>query len=57
MKSNHSNIIFRFILDKARESEKGKFIDWNICDTFADFGGVRIEDDVRITKDGCVNMS
>lgn len=28
-----------------------------MCDQFREFGGVRIEEDIIITKDGCFNMS
>lgn len=30
-----------------------EFINFDLLDTYKDFGGIRIEDDVLITKDGC----
>ncbi len=36
--------------------EKGlhtKFINYDVLETYKDFGGIRIEDDILITKDGC----
>ena len=46
------------ILQKTKnDSDKTKYIDWTILDDYVNIGGVRIEDDVFITKDGCVNMS
>ena len=32
-------------------------VNWELVDELLDFGGIRIEDDVRITEDGCVVMS
>lgn len=47
----------KFILDNVRKEARGKYIDWTICDQYKEFGGVRIEDDLYITEDGCFNMS
>ena len=36
--------------------EKGhcaEFLNYNLIETYKDFGGIRIEDDILITKDGC----
>lgn len=47
-----------FLLDKALADENVKkyFIEKELK-TYYDFGGVRIEDDIVITVDGCVNMT
>ena len=29
------------------------FINYDLLETYKDFGGIRIEDDILITKDGC----
>lgn len=29
------------------------FINYELLETYKDFGGIRIEDDILITKDGC----
>lgn len=42
------------LLEQARnDPELSKFIVWPVIDRFRSFGGVRIEDDVVITADGC----
>lgn len=47
-----------FLLNKVRtQEERAKYIDWTICDQYKHFGGVRIEDDVIVKKDHCINMS
>lgn len=45
------------LLSKVKTEERAKYIDWEVLKDFEDMGGVRIEDDVRITKDSCINMS
>ena len=30
-----------------------EFINYDLLETYKDFGGIRIEDDILITKDGC----
>ena len=35
------------------ESRHVEFIDYDRVEEFKDFGGIRIEDDVLITDDGC----
>jgi Xaa-Pro dipeptidase len=45
-------------LDKALKNEdQKKFIDTKVLDRFRGFGGVRLEDDVLITKDGAENLT
>lgn len=48
----------RFIIDPYLEDEKhNQFIDKEVLDRYWDVGGVRIEDDVVITKDGYENLT
>ncbi len=35
------------------ENRHAEFIDYERADEFRDFGGIRIEDDILITEDGC----
>ena len=30
-----------------------EFLNFDLLETYKDFGGIRIEDDILITKDGC----
>ena len=40
------------------DPERAKYIDADVCRRFQKtVGGVRIEDDILITKDGCINLS
>ncbi len=42
------------LMDNWRKSGHCKeFINFDLLDTYRDFGGIRIEDDILITKDGC----
>ncbi len=43
--------------DPARRERYAEMVDWDVVDRMLDFGGIRIEDDVRITPDGCEVMS
>ena len=43
--------------DPARRERYAEMVDWDIVDGLLDFGGIRIEDDVLITSDGCDVMS
>ena len=36
-----------------KEGINKDFLNFDVIDTYKDFGGIRIEDDVRITADGC----
>lgn len=55
------NTMFIFyvqLLDKALANpEQAKFMVPEVIDRFRNFGGVRIEDDVIVTKDGVENMT
>jgi Xaa-Pro aminopeptidase len=39
--------------DWKASGHNAEFINFNMLETYKDFGGIRIEDDILITKDGC----
>ena len=42
------------LIDEWRSKGLHKdFINYDLLETYKDFGGIRIEDDILITKDGC----
>jgi Xaa-Pro aminopeptidase len=42
------------LIDDWRQKGLHKdFINYDLLETYKDFGGIRIEDDILITKDGC----
>lgn len=42
------------LIDKWKAENKcNDFIDYKVLETYKDFGGIRIEDDLLVTKDGC----
>ena len=43
--------------DPARRERYAEMVDWDVVDRMLNFGGIRIEDDVRITGEGCEVMS
>ena len=45
------------LLAKLKGSEKSKYINWNVVDTFRPFGGVRIEDNVIVHRDRNENIT
>ncbi|MGI9219685.1 MAG: Xaa-Pro dipeptidase [Woeseiaceae bacterium] len=45
------------LLDNLRGSPAEDHVNWDGVDWLRPFGGVRIEDDVRVTADGCENMT
>lgn len=45
------------ILDPLRETELGKLFDWELIDALYPYGGIRIEDNIRVTKTGADNLT
>lgn len=45
------------LLADLRKSENAKHVDWARVEAFRPFGGIRIEDDVVVTKDGHENLT
>jgi len=43
--------------DPERRERYAEMVDWEVVDGLLDFGGIRIEDDVMITANGCDVMS
>jgi len=47
-----------FVFQNAFKNEdQKKYLNVDMIKSYLDFGGVRIEDDVVVTKDGCINMT
>lgn len=48
----------KVLLDKAyADPEMVKYLNKDVIEQYMEVGGVRIEDDILITKNGCINMS
>ncbi len=45
------------LLDPERESSRGKLINWALVDELTPLGGIRIEDNVRVTEEGRENLT
>ena len=45
------------ILEAERGSDRGKLINWNTVDELDPCGGIRIEDNIRVTSDGAENLT
>jgi len=45
------------LLEPARSGEHAKRIDWQRVEALRPFGGVRIEDNIAVTADGCDNLT
>ncbi|GJM11718.1 MAG: Xaa-Pro dipeptidase [Pseudohongiella sp.] len=45
------------ILEAHRNSDEGQFINWNAIDELYPCGGIRIEDNIRVTDDGAENLT
>ncbi len=49
--------VIDMLLDKLRGADAENHVNWDAVDWLRPFGGVRIEDDVRVTADGCENLT
>lgn len=45
------------LLEPLRQSEHKSMLDWQAIDALKPFGGIRIEDNVRVMDDGCENLT
>jgi Xaa-Pro dipeptidase len=45
------------LLENLRGTPAEKHVVWNSVDWLRPFGGIRIEDDVRVTAEGCENLT
>jgi Xaa-Pro dipeptidase len=45
------------LLEAARSDGRGRHINWLKVEALARFGGIRIEDDLAVTRDGCENLT
>jgi Xaa-Pro dipeptidase len=45
------------LLAALRAKPEGKLVDWNLVEALAAFGGIRIEDDVLVTRSGVRNLT
>ena len=45
------------LLDPARSGEHAARIDWNRVESLRPFGGIRVEDNLVVTADGCDNLT
>jgi Xaa-Pro dipeptidase len=45
------------LLEAARADGRGKSINWSRVESLARFGGIRIEDDLAVTRLGCENLT
>ena len=45
------------ILEAERRSDRSKLINWNAVDELYPCGGIRIEDNIRVTSDGAENLT
>jgi len=45
------------LLAAARADGRGRYINWSRVEALAPFGGIRIEDDLAVTANGCENLT
>ena len=45
------------LLNPERNTARGKLIDWEVVDAMMPLGGIRIEDNVRVTDTGVENLT
>ena len=49
--------IIDMLLEELKGTTAGARIDWDVVDALRPYGGVRIEDNVRVLADGCENLT
>ena len=49
--------VIDMLLDKLRGTDAENHVNWAEVDWLRPFGGIRIEDNVRVTADGCENLT
>jgi Xaa-Pro dipeptidase len=49
--------IIDLLLDGLRDSPAERRVNWDVVRRFAPYGGIRIEDDVRVLDDGVENLT
>ena len=49
--------VIDMLLEKLRGTPAESHVNWDEIDWFRPFGGIRIEDDVRVTANGCENLT
>ena len=45
------------LLEAERDAEKGKRLNWKHIDALYSCGGIRIEDNIRVTEAACENLT
>lgn len=45
------------LLNKLRDGDAGRYLNWPVIETFRPFGGIRIEDNLVITANGAENLT
>lgn len=45
------------LLEPERRTERGKMVNWDLVEGLYPCGGIRVEDNVVVTGDGCINLS
>jgi Xaa-Pro dipeptidase len=45
------------LLESARSGARAQHINWPRVEALAPFGGIRIEDDLAVTEEGCENLT
>ena len=45
------------LLTSARSNGLGRQINWTRVEALAPFGGIRIEDNLAVTRGGCANLT
>jgi Xaa-Pro dipeptidase len=45
------------LLDPVRQDERGANVDWDVVEELLPCGGIRIEDDVLVTRAGCEDLT